>query len=168
MKKYFVVLAVLYTISTGALQAQALQMNKGSNLFSAGLGLVEGWGFNASFDHGLVDTWGPGLFTIGGFAGFQSWNRNIILLGKYSVNNYAFAVRCTYRYYINHSFEVYGAAMTGLKTVSYSENWGGTDKVRPFQAVIGGCRYSFAPNISVFGEVGGSLSFLNGGLSFTF
>ena len=168
MKKYFVVLAVLCTVGTSVAQAQ---MEKGSGLISAGLGLFDGWGINASYDHGLVDTWGPGLFTIGAYVGFQTWGDKITGtgLGDFRINKFAFAFRATYRYQINESFEVYGALMTGIHTTSYSEKWGGDNFTDLFWGgPIAGCRWSLSPNMSIFGEIGYSLSWLNGGLSFSF
>ena len=176
MKKYFVVLAALCMMGTSVAQAQ---MGKGSNLFNVGLGLGSGedhvdggFGLNASFDHGLVDTWGPGLFTIGGFAGFHTYGKSEKILDvgiDWRYNIIALAFRATYRYSLNESFEVYGALMTGLKIRyakvdknSASETdifWGGP---------IAGCRYSFSPNMAVFAELGYSLQYFNGGLSFAF
>ena len=160
MKKFFVVLMLACCAGSAALHAQ--EMRKGMNLGNVGVGFVDGIGLNASYDYGLVDTWGPGVFTVGGFVGFDTWsyNRDIRRTEFY------FAPRATYRYAINRSFEVYGAAMLGSYIVSYSEQ-----KDNSYRAVLfvtGGCRYSFTRNLSVFAELGFNVSILNGGLSFSF
>jgi len=165
MKRYLIALAVLCTISISVSYAQ--ELTKGGNLLNVGVGVEPGFGFNVSYDYGLVDTWGPGIFTIGGFAGLQSRKLTKSGFVDYRTNHIALAVRCSYRYQISDSFEVFGVAMTGFGSHSYSKHFDNENKA--FWAVpIVGCRYTFASNISVFGEVGWSLSWLNGGLSFSF
>lgn len=165
MKRLFMSLAVICAISVNMSQAQ--QMKKGMSLFNAGLGFVPGWGLNASYDYGLINTWGPGIFTIGGYAGFANWGKTYTGHENYRANAFAFAPRATYRYAINPAFEVYGTAMLGAVMNSYSKHYSNTNNV--FFSTTAGCRYSFGSNIAVFAEIGfNEISYLNGGLSYSF
>ncbi len=164
MKRFFVVLMVMCTV--GISMSHAQEMKKGMSLFNAGLGFVPGIGFNLSYDYGLVDKWGPGIFTIGGFVGYENWGKSHSGY-DYRANAFVFAPRATYRYAINKSFEVYGASMLGAIVYSYSKDFNNKASDVYF-AIVAGCRYSFSPNISVFAEVGYNISYLNGGLSFAF
>lgn len=163
MKKFFAILSVLFLVGTVTVSAQ--KMRKGLGICNIGVGFVPGIGANVSYDYGLVDTWGPGIFTVGGYIGFENNSHNKSL--DIRATRWGFSPRATYRYAINESFEVYGTAMLGALFISYSklnDNSGG-----PFFATTAGCRYTFAGNISVFAEAGfNELSFLNGGLSIAF
>ncbi len=165
MKKFFVILIALCVIGMATSHAQ--EMKKGMSLANIGLGFVPGVGLNFSYDYGLIDTWGPGIFTIGGFIGFANWGKTYSGFGDYRVNQFAFAPRATYRYAINKSFEVYATAMLGAYFESYSkydfDNGSGV-----FFGTTAGCRYTFSNNLSVFGEIGYNISYLNGGLSISF
>jgi hypothetical protein len=166
MKRVFIVLVAICTIGISVSHAQ--EMKKGMSLFNVGLGFVPGIGVNASYDFGLVDKWGPGIFTIGGYVGYETWGKTYSGFGDYRVNAFAFAPRATYRYAINKSFEVYGASMLGAIVYSYSKDYN-DDSGNVFFTVVAGCRYSFSNSMAVFAEVGyNDLSYLNGGLSFAF
>ena len=167
MKKVLMILFVACTIGVSLGSAQ--KMTKGTSLVNVGLGVVPGVGVNVSYDYGLVDTWGPGIFTIGGFIGYQNWGdsyyyRNVG--SDYRVNEFAFAPRATYRYAINNSFEVYGAVAMGFRIESYSKYL--DNETDFYMSTTAGCRYTFTKNISVFAEVGWNLAYLNGGISFAF
>jgi len=168
MKRFFIVFTIVITVGIHGTHAQRMQ--KGMSLFNAGLGLVPGLGLNISYDYGLIDEWGPGIFTIGGYAGFANWGKAYPAKPHYldyRVNAFAFASRTTYRYAINKQFEVYGVVMLGGVSYSYSAYI--HNAIGLFFAVTGGCRYSFNSNITVFAEMGfNEISLLNGGLSFSF
>ena len=171
MKNLFFILSFICAMNVSALQAQ--EMKKGMSLFNTGLGLVPGWGINTGYDYGLVDTWGPGIFTIGGYVGYGSWRKSYktkpanIHPVEYRVNVFAFAPRVTYRYAVNSSFEVYGAMMVGAIAYSYSKFY--DNKNDNFFAIALGCRYSFRSNFAVFAETGNcETSYLNGGISYSF
>ena len=168
MKRFFIIVAVLCAVWGNSLYAQ--EMKKGMSLFNVGLGFVPGVGINASFDFGLVDDWGPGIFTVGGYAGFGTRERTHGNVG-FRENTFAFAPRATYRYAIDRSFEVYGTAMLGALIQSYSKTLpnGSNGKSGLFFGSAAGCRYTFTGNFSVFAEVGYSdIACLNGGLCFSF
>ena len=163
MKKFFVVLMIVCTAGSSTLYAQ--EMKKRMSLGNIGVGFVPGIGLNASYDYGLVDTWGPGIFTIGGFAGFHHCGGSSGL-GNYRETAFAFAPRATYRYAINEAFEVYATAMLGGILYSYSKHLNNKSDI--FFGTTAGCRYTFSQNLSLFGEIGYNISFLNGGLSISF
>lgn len=156
------VIFLLIVCFAGTTMSYAQKMEKGMSLGNIGLGLVPGIGLNASFDYGLVDTWGPGIFTIGGFIGFDNYRYNSEIRGT----QFLFTPRATYRYAINNEFEVYGTVMIGASFTAYSDIK--PNASTPYFATTAGCRYSFAENLAVFGEIGYNISFLNGGLSITF
>jgi hypothetical protein len=167
MKKFFVVLAVLFVVGSGCLHAQHIK--KDMNLVNVGLGMLPGIGLNVSFDHGLIDTWGAGIFTVGGYVGFGSWSEAYHIPGykNYRVSTFAFAPRATYRYAIDPLFEIYGVAMLGVSVRTYSEYKGNANS--GFFAVNAGGRYLFSTNASLFAEFGfNEISFLNVGLCLSF
>lgn len=174
MKRIALVVLAVVTLSCVTVQAQ--EMKKGSFLLNAGLGLYP-IGVNVSGDYGLIDHWGPGIFTVGGFAGFSTWGHSYGAFGyswKYREYDFIIAPRATYRYAINDKFEVYGVAIIGLgiETYTWGSDWDDSDykpesnRSYPAVGASAGCRYQFAPNMSVFAEVGYGSSYLNGGLSF--
>ena len=169
MKKILIVLTVVIC-TMGFGESHAQEMKKEMSLFGVGLGLVPGFGLNVSYDYGVVNEWGPGIFTIGGYAGFSNWGTTYSTKPHrvdYRVNAFAFAPRATYRYAVNKLFEVYGAAMIGAMIEFHSEYY--DNKGKPFIATTAGCRYSFGSHIAVFAEIGyHEMSFLNGGLCFSF
>ena len=167
-KRFLIVVTVIITI--GCSWSHAQELRKGMSLFSAGLGMVPGIGLNASYDYGLVDNWGPGIFTIGGYAGLGFWNRayyNNPNYSNYRVNAFAFAPRATYRYVIEPPFEIYGTVLLGAVVKSYSDYFPNHSKA--FLGITVGGRYSFSSNYSLFAEIGyNEVSFLSAGLSFSF
>ena len=160
MKRSFIIFIIIYTVGINISQAQ--EMKKGMGLFNVGLGFIDGIGLNASYDYGLINYWGPGIFTVGGYIGFDNWSyeRNI------RATEFGFAPRATYRYAIDRNFEVYGTAMLGARFTTYSDIKGNNSGI--IFGITAGCRYTFARNISVFAELGYSISLFNGGLSFSF
>ena len=160
MKRFFIILMTTCTIGISVSHAQ--EMSKGMGLFNVGLGFINGWGLNASYDYGLIDNWGPGVFTVGGFVGFDKWSYNPDI----RATEFGFAPRATYRYSINKSFEVYGTSMLGAWVTSYSASKANISGI--IFSITAGCRYSFARNISVFSEIGYCISIINGGLSLSF
>ena len=160
MKKFFLTFIILSVLGISTLQAQ--EMTKGMSLGNISLGLIPGIGLGGSYDYGLIDTWGPGIFTIGASIGFNNYSKNSEVRGTH----WSFAPRATYRYAISRTFEVYGVAMIGAWFTTYSKYEGNDSS--PFFGISAGCRYTFMDNLSLFGEIGYNVSFLNGGLSIAF
>ena len=156
MKRFFIVLAISCAVSIGAVDAQ--EMQKGSTLLNLGMGLGPGVGANISLDYGLIDEWGDGIFTLGGFVGIHSSHTYV---GGVNYALIAFAPRATYRYTIDHRFEVYGVFSLGAFFYTGDHSGGG-----PFWGIAAGGRYNLPGNISLFTELGHNLSGLTLGLSF--
>lgn len=161
MKKIFIILSLFFV---GMTISNAQEMRKGMGLANVGVGFVPGVGINFSYDYGLVDTWGPGIFTVGGFIGWANYEESNV--NDIRGNDFFFSPRATYRYAINSSFEVYGTVMFGAKLSTYSKIK--DNHFRPNFSTTAGCRYTFAGNISVFAELGYNVSCINGGLSISF
>ena len=167
MKRFFIVLAVFFTFSTFSINdVCAQEMSKGSGLLNVGFGFVPGFGANVSYDFGLIDALEPGIFTIGGMVGIQTWGKNYSYREEYRVNSFLVSSRATYRYPINRTFEVYATVMLGVNIMSYSKYY--KDENLPFFGTTVGCRYSFSHALSVFTEIGYNIAYFNGGLSFSF
>ena len=163
MKRFFLVLTVLSVFIISGVRAQ--EMIAGDKLLSVGLGFIPGIGINASYDYGLIEDWGPGIFTVGGFVGLQSWGTSQTGLGNYRANIFAFAARATYRYDIDESLEIYGTFMLGPYFVNDSYKTFQNNHSGPFFGIGFGGRYHLSGNISAFAEIGYNISALSIGLS---
>ena len=168
MKNLFIILLFICAINVSALQAQ--EMEKGMSLFNVGFGFIPGWGLNASYEYGVIDTWGPGTISIGGYVGYGKWwKRYSISKTKYHINESAltFAPRITYRFSTDPSFEIFGAIMFGAAVFSYSEAFDNT--YSSYFATTVGCRYSFSDHFAAFAEIGNTeTSNMIVGLCFSF
>ena len=168
MKKIFKILAIICAMNAGVLQAQ--EMENGMSLFNVGFGMIPGWGINVSYDYGIIDTWGPGVLTVGGYVGYGNWWK-VFSISKTShhvnVFSFAFAPRVTYRYSIEPSFEIFGTLMFGAAVFKYS---GLFDKgSKSYITTTAGCRYSFGEHFAVFAETGyNETSCLSIGLTYAF
>ena len=167
MKRFFIILTVLCIVGINSVCAQPMQKDGG--LLNIGLGFLPGAGVNFSYDHGLIDQWGDGIFTVGGLIGFQSRRT----FGEIDDHTFVFTPRATYRYAINNDFEVYASAMLGFQIYKVADKYNAAD----FSGITAGCRYTFSGNISVFAEVSPpfhyvhdniSIAIFNGGLSISF
>lgn len=164
MKKALLFLSFISVFGIVSLSAQ--QMEKGNSIINIGAGFAPGIGGSVSYDYGLVDTWGPGLFTVGGYVGINSWSHNIgYNMGSYRQNIWAFAPRATYRYSFFPNFEAYVSAMFGFGLYTYSSELH-SNSFFVFAGGTAGCRYSFTPSFSVFAEAGYSASYVTLGVNF--
>ena len=169
MKNIFIILSIC---AIHVCISQAQEMGKGMSLFNAGAGFVPGWGINACYEYGLVDTWGSGVFTIGAYVGYGYRGEKIKSAWsdgdpKYHVNTLAFGPRATYRYAFTDSFEVYWAIMFGAIVHTYSKHY--DSESGSFFEIAAGCRYTlFGSSFSVFAETGYHVSYLKCGLCYSF
>ncbi|MDL2290337.1 hypothetical protein LJB95_02920 [Paludibacteraceae bacterium OttesenSCG-928-F17] len=161
MKKLVLFISFILVFGTSVSCAQKMEV--GNSLINVGAGFVSGVGLTVTYDYGLIDSWGPGLFTIGGIVGFNTWRESYSQNNRYRETTWAFAPRATYRYSIIPQFEVYGSFMFGVRLNSYSDYY--NNRLRVFVGATGGCRYIFNPRLSVFAEVGYMTSIINAGLS---
>jgi hypothetical protein len=162
MKKLFFLVLCVGFVSTSHAQSS---LSKGSSLVNVGAGFLPGIGGNASYDYGLIDHWGPGLFTVGGYFNAAVHTDKSGSL-KYKRTKLFFAPRASYRYSINTKFEIFGSVMIGLlvkETPSEYQSYGAF-------GLMGGCRYFFTKGFGVFAEGGVNYetTCLNVGVSFAF
>jgi hypothetical protein len=162
-------------MGTFSLQAQQ-EVAKGNSILNLGIGAVSGFGGNVSFDYGVIDHWGPGIFTVGGYFGAsaRTWKHEgiggVLFYGEETLTSMMIAARATYRYSVTRQFEAYGVIMPGVlvKLRKYTGNFENTSDILPDVGVLAGCRYLFSDKVSVFAEAGYNVLCLNAGLSFTF
>lgn len=163
-------LLISFIIAAGLFNVSAQQIKKDVGLLNIGIGLVPGIGANFGYDYGLVDTWGPGIFTVGGLVGINTWSNSYRYTNanghKYRQTMIAIAPRATYRYvFDNQPFEVYGTVVLGLAINTYNRYYS------TFLSFLGGAsvggRYFIDDNFSLFVEVGYTSTVLSAGISFT-
>lgn len=165
MKKLiFCFVVVLLTINC----ATAQRMQKNDGLINIGLGVGPGVGVSASYDYGLVDSWGPGIFTIGGIAGINNRGdriHNYMHDGeKYRETIFSLAPRVSYRYaFDDEPFEVYLTAMLGVSYHAYSRFY--SNNFSLFGGAAVGGRFFATQNLSVFAELGYTTSIVTMGIS---
>ena len=182
MKKSFIILfSLLFSIIYTETKAQAFQ--KGTTAINAGVGVgtaLGGYGkvrpaISLSVDHGLWEVGGPGVVSLGGYAGTTGY--------KYSDSSYnakwnyiIVGVRGAYHY---NGFEnlpdldLYAGAMVGYNIVKYTsdldedyfgKNYGSGIGVSGFA----GARWFFTDMFGVYAELGYGVSVLNAGVTFKF
>ena len=96
-------------------QAQAIENPnpKGTKVLGLHAGYYPGFGFNATFDYTLVDSWWKGHFNVGGYLGFNSRSYNYAYY-RDRWTNFALMPRATYGLNITKEFEVHAGVMLGL------------------------------------------------------
>ncbi|THU39516.1 hypothetical protein FAM09_13510 [Niastella caeni] len=188
MKKLALVLlaTALYATTT-----QAQFFEKGTNVISAGVGLGGHFGsftygsqtpgISVQYEKGIWETGGPGVISLGGYAGVKSY-KNSGSAGSYHYTekwNYTvIGVRSAYHYngINNEKFDVYGGLMLSYNILSYKFSDNGTSSTYRagsygnalgFSAYVGG-RYLFTNNIGAFAELGYGVSYLTLGLALKF
>jgi hypothetical protein len=183
MKKLIFILCA--SVATSALHAQTFI--KGTNVVSAGVGLGSSLGnysrssqtpaLSLSYDKGIWDIGGPGVISLGAYAGRKSY--------KYSGAGYVekwgytiIGVRSAYHYNgINSDkFDVYGGVMLSYNILNYSfkdnsgnnVNGGGNYGSGTGFTLYAGGRYFFSSNIAAFAELGYGVSYLTLGVAYKF
>ena len=188
MKKIALVLFIA-TLSATTTHAQFFE--KGTNVISAGVGLGGHFGsytygsqtpgFSLQYEKGVWDIGGPGVISLGGYAGVKSYKYSGSA-GAYHYSekwNYTvIGLRSAYHYngINNEKFDLYGGLMLSYNILSYkfSDN-GGTSAYKAgsygntvgLSAYVGG-RYLFTDNIGAFAELGYGVSYLTLGLALKF
>ncbi len=182
MKKSFIILfSLLFSIIYTETKAQAFQ--KGTTTINAGIGVgtaLGGYGkvrpaISLSVDHGIWEVGGPGVVSLGGYAGTTGY--------KYSDSSYnakwnyiIVGVRGAYHY---NGFEnlpnldLYGGAMLGYNIVKYTSDLDEEYFGKNYGSRIGlsgflGARYFFSDMFGVYAELGYGVSVLNAGLTLKF
>jgi len=132
---------------------------------------------SASFDYGLRDDWGPGVFGVGAFMGISRTGTDdlIVVSGEFGVRytNVTIAPRATYHYQFVDKLDTYAGALLGLGIQS-QKPYGTWPTAEPdtkvnlvlVEAVFVGARYYFTRNFAGFAEVGVGVSYLTLGMTF--
>jgi len=173
-----------------AIAVHAQKFEKGTNIVSAGIGLGSSIlsysgasqtpAINLQYERGVWDMGGPGVISLGGYAGYKGYNYS----GKVSTYSYSqkwhytvIGVRSAYHYngIKSDNLDVYGGIMLAYNLLSYSytdnspsgsyagsSSYGNTVG---FTFYFGG-RYFFTDNIAVLAELGYGVSYLNIGIAF--
>lgn len=183
MKKLVILAFALIT----SVAAYAQQFVKGTNVFSAGVGLGSSLGsfsygsqtpaLSLQYERGVWEIGDRNVISLGGYAGRKSY--------KYSGSGYTekwgytiIGIRSAFHYNgINSDkFDVYGGAMLSYNILNYKykdnngTNIGGSGNygsAAGFTLYIGGC-YFFTSNVAAFAELGYGVSYLTLGLAFKF
>ncbi|MDR1667210.1 MAG: hypothetical protein LBS03_05920 [Bacteroidales bacterium] len=163
IKKLFVLLLV-FSGNMSIVHAQP-SLSKGSGLVNVGVGVVPGVGGNVSYDYGLIDYWGPGLFTVGGYLSVSAYDKRYEGIDRRD-RNYFLSPRATYRYSVNSRFEVFGSVMIGLLITD--DNYGYPLDIS--LGIMAGCRFFVTDNVGFFAEGGVNIrsTCFNGGLTIAF
>jgi opacity protein-like surface antigen len=168
MKKGFLFFAILLVFCIPTSQAQD-NTDKNKSILNLGVGMLPGVGGSISYDYRLIDSWGPGIFTIGGYIGYSRGDGYANPGSSGTIDFWEsvklFSLRATYRYDISKRFEIFGAIMPGLLL---EKRYGKKDDSRFFIGTTAGCRFLLTNNISLFAETGYNVLCINGGISFSF
>lgn len=181
MKKTFIMLlTMVFTLTYTESQAQAF--NEGSTALNAGIGIgtaLGGYGkanpaFSISLDRGMWEIGGPGIISLGGYAGTTGY--------KYSGEGYSakwnylvIGVRGAYHYngFDAPELDLYGGLMLAYNAVSYKSDLGEDYFGKSYGSGIGfsgflGARWFFSEKFGAFAELGYGVSVLNVGVSLKF
>jgi hypothetical protein len=187
MKKVITTFFVLM-ISVASLRAQ--EFKSGTNIISAGVGLGSSIGsftygsqtpaLSLQYERGVWAVGGPGVISLGGYAGFKSF--------KYSGNDagYIYSEKWNYTiigirsaYHFNglnaDKIDVYGGIMLSYNILNYSytdnsgyaNDLGNYGSSAGFTLYVGG-RYFFSDNVGAYAELGYGVSYLTLGLNLKF
>lgn len=202
MKKIVTILFLNAIIST--VNAQESPFQKGTNVISAGIGIgssigsgytnsTQSPGISVQFEHGVWDIGGPGVISLGGYAGIKSFKYDYGTTGYHYPEGYynysitqkwsytVIGVRSAYHYngINNDKFDLYGGLMLSYNILSYSYsdndpyyddsfyNTGSYGSAVGFTAYAGG-RYFFTERIGAYLELGYGVAYLNIGAAFKF
>lgn len=191
MKPFYAVL--LLAVISAATTAHAQPFLKGSNVISAGIGFGSSFGgFNTSsqtpglslqYERGVWAIDGPGIISLGGYAGYKSFKYSNQYTSQFTYNQKwsytVVGVRSAYHYngIKSDKFDVYGGVLLSYNILSYSYddnnpsgvkfNNAGYGSTIGFSIFLGG-RYFFTKNLAAQAELGYGVTFLNIGVAFKF
>ena len=186
-------LTLLFIGLSAMFSARAQEFQKGTNVVSAGIGLGSSMlsysgtsqspGISLQYERGVWDVGGPGVISLGGYAGFKGYKYS----GKYSTYSYeqkwnytVIGVRSAYYYngLKADKVDLYGGLMLSYNILSYkySDNGpagsyysgsGSYGSAAGFSAYIGG-RYFFTDNLAAWMELGYGVAYINLGVALKF
>lgn len=188
MKKIRFVMVLTGVLLAGLVSAQPFI--KGTNVVSATVGFGSAIGsftygsqtpgISLQYERGIWDIGGPGVISLGGYAGIKSFKYSGSSSGyTYSQKwNYkVIGVRSAYHYngLDQEKLDVYGGIMASFNILSYKyeDNYGGAGSSGSFGSSAGftafvGGRYFFTPNLAGVAELGYGVSYLSVGLALKF
>lgn len=184
-KSRFIVLSVLvlFLLSAGTVQAKKGEIFAvGDNNLNIQLGAGNTWyhgsyyktslpQFSVSFDHGLRDDWGPGIFGVGAFASVATYKYTYYTSDDYRVTEFNIAGRATYHYQFFDKVDTYGGVVAGINIVRDNIDgiYESEEGVFPMGSVFAGIKYYFSNNISVMSELYAyDVAFFNIGIGLKF
>jgi hypothetical protein len=126
-----------------------------------------------SYDRGLRDDWGPGIFGVGAFVSVATYKYGWHGYYNYSdfrITSFNIAARATYHYQLVEKLDTYGGAIAGINIQSDNVDYYESKGASPMGAVFVGVKYYFKDNLSVMSELyaGSTVAFFNVGLSLKF
>ena len=115
MKKVFMLVLVAMMTLGVCQQAQAIENPnaKGSSVLGIHAGYYPGFGFNATYDYTLINSWWKGHFTVGAYAGYNNRSYHWSYYTSH-YSNIAVMPRATYGLNITKQLEVHAGLMVGL------------------------------------------------------
>jgi hypothetical protein len=126
---------------------------------------------SVSFDHGLRDDWGPGIFGIGAFMSVATYKYTYYTHDDYRITDFNIAGRATYHYQFFDKVDTYGGVIAGLniRRDNIDSSYDGEEGVYPMGSVFAGIKYYFNDKISVMSELYAyDVAFFNIGFGFKF
>jgi hypothetical protein len=126
--------------------------------------------FSISFDHGLRDDWGPGIFGVGAFVSAATYRySNSYYDSNYRASAFTIAARASYHYQFFDKVDTYGGLIGGIQIRGNNIPNNSDEGVYPAGSIFAGIKYYFSNNISVMSELhAGNVAFFNIGIGFKF
>jgi hypothetical protein len=184
MKKILLLLSFAGVV----LAARSQPFEKGTNMISAGVGLGSSIfsysgasqtpALSLQYERGVWDVGGPGVISLGGYAGYKGYSYSGKSAGYSYDENWHYTVigvRSAYHYHgwDLHNLDVYAGVMLSynILSYSYSDNSGTTEtgagsygSTAGFSLYVGG-RYFFGDHFAAFAELGYGVAYLNIGVA---
>jgi len=163
MKKLLIVLVLGFTVFAVRAQDVAPMFVKGDKIINVGVGLGYYTSVSASLDYGIVDEIADvGSIGVGPFAafGFRS-AYSAVMAG----------LRGTFHYPVIEDFDTYVGLGLGLSYNMYNStywNYSYDPFIDPEGGFFIGARYRMSETLTVFGELGYGISYLNVGIALKF
>jgi hypothetical protein len=128
---------------------------------------------SVSFDHGLRDDWGPGVFGVGAFVSFARYRYGwggFSGYGDFKITSFNVAGRATYHYQFVDKLDTYGGAIIGVNIRSDNVDYYNSGGVSLMGSAFVGIKYYVKDNLSLMSELyaGSSVAFFNLGIGLKF
>lgn len=185
-----VLLVLLFGISSG-LKAQSCEKGYIPNFRAGNMDLNFGLGLgghqvepaanmtfpllSASVDYALRDDWGPGVFGVGGFIGFERFRREYGVVDYEYGYNYTSVIvqgRATYHYQFMKDLDTYVGLGLGLRITGNSffgpvpyNPPDPVNSVLPSGSIFAGGKYYFQEKMAAFCELGIGTAYFTVGLT---